>query len=138
MTKFNLNHFGLRFIFSILLVFLTYNPTQYSYIHWVATVFPQISAIMALSGVVLVIGWFIYLRATMRSLGPIGLGLCALLFGCIIWLFVDLNWLSLDNIPVLTWIGLLLVSFLLALGMSWSHVRRRMTGQVDTDDVETP
>ena len=27
-------------------------------------------------------------------------------------------------------------SLLLATGMSWSHIRRRLTGQLDVDDVE--
>ena len=28
------------------------------------------------------------------------------------------------------------LSLVLATGMSWSHIRRKMTGQIDVDDVE--
>jgi hypothetical protein len=28
------------------------------------------------------------------------------------------------------------LSGILAIGVSWSHIRRRITGQVDVDDVE--
>jgi hypothetical protein len=35
-----------------------------------------------------------------------------------------------------TWIVLFATSGILAVGMSWSHVRRRLSGQVDTDDVD--
>jgi hypothetical protein len=34
------------------------------------------------------------------------------------------------------WIGLVMVATILAIGMSWSHVRRRLTGQADVDDVD--
>ena len=28
------------------------------------------------------------------------------------------------------------LSLILAVGLSWSHIRRRLTGQVDVDDLE--
>ena len=35
------------------------------------------------------------------------------------------------------WVGIMVViSDVLATGISWSHIRRRMTGQVDVDEVE--
>ena len=69
-------------------------------------------------------------------MGWLGIILGAALFGCVIWLFVDLGWLSLDSTGAITWVALILVAFLLAVGMSWSHIRRRLTGQFDVDDIE--
>ena len=37
---------------------------------------------------------------------------------------------------VLQYIVLIMVSLVLATGMSWSHIRRRLTGQLDVDDVD--
>ena len=54
----------------------------------------------------------------------------------LVWLFVDIGWLNLKDVGVMSWVVLVIVSLLLAVGMSWSHIRRRLTGQVDTDDVE--
>lgn len=136
MQKFTWQRFGIRFLFALILVLSTYNPTGYSYAHWVGTVFPSITAALALCGVILVIGWAVYIRATLRSLGPVGLGLIGALFACLIWLFIDLGWLSLNDISVIAWLVLFVSAAILALGMSWSHVRRRMSGQVDTDDVD--
>lgn len=136
MQKFTWSGFGLRFLFALVLVLATYNPTGYSYAHWFGNLFPSITAAVALCGIVLTIGWVVYVRATLRSLGPIGLGLTGALFGCLIWLFIDLGWLSLKNISVITWLILLVLAAILALGMSWSHVRRRLSGQVDTDDLD--
>jgi hypothetical protein len=50
----------------------------------------------ALLGVVLLIGWVIYLRATFRSMGWLGIALGAALFACLIWLLIDFGMLSLD------------------------------------------
>jgi len=49
---------------------------------------------------------------------------------------VDVGLLSLDSTGALTWVVLLLLSLILATGMSWSHIRRRLTGQFDVDDIE--
>ncbi|WP_086934389.1 DUF6524 family protein [Agarilytica rhodophyticola] len=136
MTNINTMGISIRFIFAILLVMATYNPTPYSYVSWVLSVFPNIGPVMALSGVGLAIGWAIYLRATMRSLGIIGVSLSSALFACIIWLLVDREIMDIANISLLTWIILVALSFILAMGMSWSHIRRRMSGQVDVDDVD--
>jgi hypothetical protein len=89
-----------------------------------------------LGGVALLIAWIVFLRATFLSLGWLGIILGAALFGCFIWLLIDIGWLSMDSTGAITWLVLLLISLILAVGMSWSHIRRRLTGQVDVDDVE--
>ncbi|MGB1208990.1 MAG: DUF6524 family protein [Paracoccaceae bacterium] len=48
----------------------------------------------------------------------------------------DFNLLKLDNAAALHWIGLLAVSLVLGIGLSWSLVRRRLSGQLDVDDVD--
>lgn len=128
--------FGLRTLFALLLVFASFNPSGYSYFHWLKDIFPAINPYIALCGLVLLIGWAIYIRATLRSLGPIGIALASLLLGCIVWVFIDLGWFNWKNMNITAWVGLVIVSVILALGMSWSHIRRRMSGQVDTDDVD--
>ena len=126
----------LRFIFALLLVFLTYNPSGFSYFHWAKDTMPGFTPILAICGLVLLIAWGIFLRATFRSLGVLGLILAGLLFASFVWLFIDLGWFSLDNVTVMTWIVLFILSALLTVGISWSHIRRRLSGQVDVDDVE--
>ena len=79
--NFTFSSFGLRFLFSAILVFATYNPEGFSFYHWITPSLPSISVEQAFIGVVLIIGWVIYLRATLRSLGIIGLVLAGLFFG---------------------------------------------------------
>lgn len=124
---------GTRFIFALVLVLLTYNPSGFSYVHWAASA--GFSPLVLLAGVAILIGWIIYIRATLRSLGTIGLVLAAVFFGALVWLLIDWGWISLQEATGLTWIILILLAAILAVGMSWSHIRRRMSGQMDTDDV---
>jgi hypothetical protein len=134
--EFNAVSFLLRLLFALLLVFGTYNPTDFSYLSWVISGDAGFDPVTALVGVALLIAWIVFLRATFLSLGWLGIILGAALFACFIWLLIDIGWLSLDATGAITWLALLLIALILALGMSWSHIRRRLTGQVDVDDVE--
>ena len=135
-SSFGFDSFLLRWLFAVILVFGTYNPTAYSFIGWLLSDGFSFGPLPALAGMALLIAWVVYLRATFNSLGWIGILLGAALFGTLIWLLIDLGVLSLDASGALTWVALLLVSLLLATGMSWSHIRRRLSGQLDVDDVE--
>jgi hypothetical protein len=135
-TEFNAGGFVGRWVFALALVLGTYNPTDYSYISWITTAGVTFGPVVALVGVALLIGWIIYLRATFKSMGWFGIVLGAAFFGCIIWLLVDVGWLSLESTNAFAWVVLVLLSLILAVGMSWSHIRRRLTGQFDVDDQD--
>lgn len=133
--EFNIISFAWRWLFAALLVFLTYNPSQYCWVAWVLNYESTGLVYIAASGLILLIGWVIYLRATWKSLGPIGTLLAGAVFAVIIWLLVEWGALSLDNTSTLTWLGEFVLTGVLATGMSWSHVRRRLSGQYSTDEV---
>jgi len=128
--------FLLRLLFALLLVMLTYNPSGYSYSHWLQNSFSNFGPLLGIAGISLIIGWVIYLRATLRSLGTIGLVLAVLFFAAIIWLLIDWGWLGMGNVTAMSWVILILISLVLAVGISWSHIRRKISGQVDADDVD--
>jgi hypothetical protein len=128
--------FLLRFLAAFVLVFTTYNPSEYSYYHWVSRNLTEPTPLMALAGVVLLIGWTIYLRATARSLGAFGLLLATAFFGTVLWLAIDWGLLDINSVTAMTYIVLVILCGILAVGISWSHIRRRMTGQVDVDEIE--
>jgi hypothetical protein len=126
----------LRFVAAFALVFLSFNPTGWSYWHWAARTIPAgVSPPVVLAGIALVIAWGVFLSATARSIGLVGALLWGALFGTLVWTAVYYGWLSLGNRGALTWVGLVIVAAILALGMSWSHLRRQMTGQADVDEV---
>ena len=136
MNKFGFNQFLIRFLFALVLVLCTYNTSTYSFTHWVLNTFPNITPYIAIAGLLLTIGWVIYIRATILSLGTIGITLAAALFASFVWLFIYLGLLDLDSVSIFSWLVLVMLSILLGLGMSWSHIRRKLSGQVDTDRVD--
>lgn len=131
---FTASGFLLRLFVALVLVLSTYNPSGYSYFHWVSR--SELSPWMALAGILLLIGWTIYLRATSSSLGLFGLLLAAAFFGTLLWLVIDLGLVRANSMKAMAWIIEVILSGILAVGISWSHIRRRVTGQVDVDDVE--
>ena len=133
---FSWDGFILRFVFAIIVVFATYNPEGVSYYHWVYEALPDFSVLKAFVGVILLIGWIILTRATLGSLGFIGILLAAAFFGLAIWLIIDVFGLSTDNLRVISYIIGIMLASVLSVGVSWSHVRRRITGQLDTDELD--
>lgn len=128
---------ALRFLFALLLVLLSYNPSGYSYFHWVHNSIHHITPYVVIAGILLLIGWGIYLKATLNSLGFIGIVALAALFACLVWLFVYWGLLSATNVSAMAWVIEILLAALLAVGMCWSHFTRRMSGQVDVDEIES-
>ena len=135
-ARFKSSSFLIRWVIALVLVFATFNPTSYSYFHWVVNGGNEMMALKALAGIVLAILFVIYLRATFRSIGPIGVVLAAALLGAMIWVTIDFGWLNLKNPTAVTWVILFTIATILGIGISWSHIRRRVTGQADIDDVD--
>ena len=133
-THFTFASFLLRYLIALILVFLTYNPSAYSWFHWLNSDSALVYKFAA--GIVLLIGWVMYLRATWNSLGPLVTLLAAGVFGVLIWLLIEWGLLALDNTSILLWVAEFILSGVLAIGMSWSHIRRRVSGQYDTDEIE--
>jgi hypothetical protein len=138
MASFDIKWYGImiRFFFALALVLATYNPSGYSYYHWLTETLPGYNAILVFTAVVLLIGWTIFIRSTLRALGVFGLVLAFAFFGTLLWLVIDMDWVSPDNLETLTYLVLVLISGVLAIGMSWAHIRRRWSGQMTTDEVE--
>ena len=134
--RFTWLEFFARLLIALALVFATYNPTGYSFYHWVLTDLPTITALKAFAGVVLLIGWTIFIRATSRSLGAFGVILALAFVGTLFWLAVQWNLLPANSVTAMTYIGLFIIGAVLGTGMSWSHIRRRLSGQADVDEVE--
>ncbi|NKB76726.1 MAG: LPXTG cell wall anchor domain-containing protein [Gammaproteobacteria bacterium] len=140
-TKFSFASFFVRLLIATTLVMATFNPLQpYSYFYWALRPLLEdinnFSVLKAFLGVVLLIGWTVFLRATLRSLGIMGTLLAIIFFGLFFWLLVDQGWVSLDGDANLTWLILIGLSGVLSAGLSWSLIRRRMSGQYDVDDPD--
>jgi len=128
----------LRFIGALLLVFVTYNPSGESAYHWISSAIAasDFGPLHLILVAVLLIGWVVYWIASWRALGVLGVVLVAVLLGAIIWLLIDLGLLRAESVSAITWIVLVAVAVVLAIGVSWSHIWRRLTGQLNVEDVD--
>ncbi len=136
--RFGWDSVAFRFVLALVVVFATWNPLGWSFWHWSSADPVELTPAKGIAGVVLLIGWVVLLRATLRSLGGIGIVLAAALFGFVFWGLMYWGILPQDSFTVMQWLALLLIVAVLTAGVSWSHVRRRLSGQYDMDDVDEP
>ncbi len=128
--------FVLRWVFALVLLTATYNPTQVNFVRWGLENWETQLPLTVLLGLVLLIGYIIYLRATLRSIGAFGMLLVLALVGAILWVAYDYGLFDPSDPKLTTWIGIVALSIVLGVGLSWSIIRRKLSGQVDMDDVE--
>jgi hypothetical protein len=125
--------FVLRWAVAFGLLAATFNPTEWNYARWAQMNFSDQMPLAVLLGLLLAVGYIIYLRATLRSIGGFGMGLVA---AALLWVLYDYGLLTFENPTQNTWLGLAALSLVLGIGLSWSHVRRKLSGQADMDDVD--
>lgn len=135
MPGFGFKDFIWRWIPAFLLVVLTYNPLQYSYYHWITGPSEGNLPVMVLAGLILLIGYGIYLTATWKSMGPVGMLIVAGFFLVLLWVFYSYGWIQPNDPSEIAWIAIAILATVLAVGMSWSGIWRRLTGQVTVDDT---
>lgn len=127
--------FIIRWACAFVLLAATFNPTPWNWVSWSSANYTEQMPMIVLSGLVLFIGYIIYLRATLRSIGTFGMGLVIAVVAALLWVLWDYGLLNLENPTLNLWLGLVALSFVLGIGLSWSHIRRRLSGQADMDDL---
>ena len=125
---------GVSFAFGLLAA--TYNPTQWNFVRWSMDNYETSLSMTVLFGLVWLVGYIIYLRATLRSIGIFGMVLILAVVATLLWVMYDQGLISLDNPTLNTWIAIVAISVVLAVGLSWSIVRRKLSGQADVDDID--
>ena len=119
-----------RIALALALVIATFNPTGTSLFHWLASAPVAVTPGKALAALALVIGWVVCLRTAFISLGKAGLLLGVALFSVLVWFLIDRDVVSLNGSGIV-WVGLVVIGLLLGIGLSWSLLRARATGQIE-------
>ena len=128
--------FFLRWLFAFILLTVTYNPTEFNYLEWAVANYAQELPMTVLLGLLLSIGYLIYLRATLRSIGAGGMFLIFTVLCALMWVLYDWGLLAPTGEVAYTWLGIFALSCVLGIGLSWSIVRRNLSGQHDVDDID--
>jgi hypothetical protein len=123
---------------AVALVLATLNPTRWNYLRWATDSIETFGPEKLIAGLLLAGAWVLYVRAAMQSIGLFGAALIAGVIATLVWLAIDQGWLDPGNTSALMWIGLVALGLILGIGLSWSHFRRRITGQVDVEDDGAP
>src|SRR5688572_18849971 len=131
-----------RFIAALVLVYITFNPEGFSYFHW--AIDPIVSGgaaaqnapLKVLAGLLLLGIWIFFVQTTRRSIGWKGALLILAILATVGWALISYRLLSASSGRAIAHIVLIALSLVLTLGMSWSHVSRRISGQVDTDQID--
>ncbi len=130
---------------ALVLVYATYNPERFSFFHWIFQPKPGegglsgllhgFTPLKAFAGLGLVAIWVVFLQATRRSLGAGGALLVVALFACTIWAMIYYGVIAPTSSRGIAHLVLIAVGLVLAIGLSWSHITQRLSGQTDTDNV---
>lgn len=126
----------LRWLGAFALLTATFNPTQWNFVKWSQTAWATQMPLTVLLGLLLGVGYIIYLGATLRSLGAFGMIVIGAVFAALIWVLIDWGVLALGNSGLNVWLGIVALSLILGIGLSWSILWQRMSGQASVDDVE--
>ena len=121
-----------RILFAVILVIATWNPAGVSYVQWALIDTSSFDATKALVGVLLLAAWILCVRATWVSLGAMGVVLAAVVLGVFVWWLISIGIVATDQ-RTFAWVVLVAIGVVLGIGMGWSLVRQKATGQVETD-----
>lgn len=130
--------FLLRFLAPLALVLVTYNPSGFSFYTWLSDAIAagEMGGIHFLALVLIIIGWSILLVATWRALDTFGVILTCALLAAVVWVMIDYKLLNPDSASAITWIVLVCLAGVLAVGLSWAKLWRLMTGQYTVDEID--
>lgn len=126
--------FLLRWVAAFALLALTYNPTDLNFVRWATEAWSTSMPIIVLAGLVLLVAYVLFFTAVLRGIGALGVVLILAVFAALIWVLVDFGWIDLNNPSAMTWVGLIAMATVLAIGMYWGILWRRMSGQLEVDD----
>jgi hypothetical protein len=126
----------LRWLGAFLLLAAIFNPTRWNYVIWARTAWDTQTPLIVFTGLILAVIAMVYLVATMRSIGILGAIVIAAVFAAGLWVLTDWGLLGLGNSALNVWLGILVLSLILGIGLSWSILRQRLSGQQATDEVD--
>ena len=116
-----------RMLVCFMLVFATWNPTGVSYVDWITG--PASLAEKALATAVLIALHLLFWRITWLSLGLLGLAFLLAMLTLGVFTLSELEVIDLGQRRTRSYMFLSVAAVTLAVGLLWSLMKRRVTGQ---------
>ena len=126
--------FLIRWVFAFVLLALTFNPSEWNFVRWATANWQDQMPLTVLGGLILLVAYVLFFTAVLRGIGGIGVVLILAVVSALVWVLVDFGWISLADPTSNTWIALIALSVVLAVGMYWGILWRRLSGQLEVDD----
>ena len=126
----------LRWLGAFVLLAAIFNPTSWNFVTWARLNWGDQTPLIVFGGLILGVVMMVYLVATMRSIGILGVIIIAAIFAAGLWVLTDWGLLALGNSDLTVWLAILALSLILGIGMSWSILRQRLSGQASVDEIE--
>ncbi len=124
----------IRVLIAATIVFASYNPSGKSLFHWIQSHPTPTDAWVILAAIVAILLNVGLLIAAWKALGPVGTVIMLILFAALAYLSLQEGWVSADNATSVQWLGLILYSVFLGIGLAGAILWRRATGQVVVED----
>ena len=126
----------LRWLGAFVLLAAIFNPTDWNFVTGARANWPDQMPLIVFGGLILGVIMMVYLVATIRSIGILGAIVIAAIFAAGLWVLTDWGVLALGNSDLTVWLAILALSLILGIGMSWSILRQRLSGQATVDEVD--
>lgn len=126
----------IRVLIAAVVVFATYNPTGKSVYHWIAGHPNPTDAWVILAGIVTLLLNIALLIAAWKALGFLGTSIVLILFASLAYLSLQEGWVAAGNAASIQWLGLILYSVFLGIGLAGAIIWRRATGQIIVDEAD--
>ena len=126
----------LRWLGAFALLSATFNPSQWNFIRWAEVNYADQMPLTLLLGLLLGVGYLIYIGATLRSIGAFGVILVGAIVAALVWVLIDYCILTLGSTALNIWLGIFALSVVLGIGLSWSILRQRLSGQASVDEID--
>lgn len=124
-----------RGLMATTLVFGTYNPSGYSYYHWL-TQGDGFSTPKLFIGIALLTGLVALARMAFLSIGYFGITALSVMVLMSLAAGVGLGFFGFGDVHVTTYFVLFWIAMVLGVGTSWSFVQKRISGERDV--LRTP
>lgn len=126
---FTAGNFFIRWVLCLFIVFATYNPSRFSYWHWLVETEGLLPYKMFTSFVV-VIAYSVVFMVSRKAFDLLGLLLVVGLAISAVWIVFDLGLFSPYTEGVVVVICQVALATVMAIGLSYSHLRSQLSGQV--------